>query len=157
MQKENEGRLGWEWGKAYEHSKQRVIPLYCIPVYPLIGRLWHLLLTFECWWCYLPFFALVSLYFCPHQFLHPCHTIWTPGTVPLLLKYLFTWMLGSPGKWGNPVRWGNPPAHISFHFHFIAFTWWVGWPTVDYLTYLSWGPPPPCTEVLIIFLWHVLL
>ena len=43
-------RGGREQGNACKHSKQRVVPVYWIPAYPLIGWLWHLLLTLEHWW-----------------------------------------------------------------------------------------------------------
>ena len=51
--------------------------------------------------------------------------LWRP--FPLFLSYsLFTW------RWGTPVRWGNPPVHIITYF-----TWYVGWPTTYYLTYMA--------------------
>ena len=39
-----------------------------------------------------------------------------------LIKGLFTWRWGTPGRCGNPLRWGNPPVHTISHFNVITFT-----------------------------------
>ena len=50
-----------------------------------------------------------------------------------LIKGLFTW------RWGTPGRWGNQPVHIISHFK---------WGDPPRFTSPTWGPPRPCKQAL---------